>query len=132
MTNFFVDTDILVDLLKETTPKGAEEWINHLDVPALYITQQVVRELLDGVRNKEELLIVDRLLAKFERVYHSPEDEIKAEELQRRFMLSHNVGPGDTLIAATVMRHNGVLYTLNEKHFRAIPDLSYEVPYRKS
>jgi hypothetical protein len=45
--------------------------------------------------------------------------------------LSNRIGFNDALIAETTKRYGATLYTLNEKHFKCIPDLSYKVPYQK-
>jgi predicted nucleic acid-binding protein len=43
------------------------------------------------------------------------------------YSLSHGLGAGDALIAATAVEHGLPLATGNEKHFRAIKDLKLKV-----
>lgn len=64
-------------------------------------------------------------------MYHTQKAQKVAEDLVREFKLSHGLGMQEALIAATVMVHWATLLTLNEKHFRAIAGLSYQVSYRK-
>jgi predicted nucleic acid-binding protein len=127
---YFVDTDIIIDLTKTPPREEALRWLQGIrERPK--VCQAVALEVLQGARNKDELRNCERFLNKFERVYHTKKAQKVAEDLVREFKLSHGLGIQDALIAATVMVHRATLLTLNEKHFRAIAGLSYQVPYRK-
>lgn len=47
------------------------------------------------------------------------------------YHLSHKVGLIDALVAACAVGRNATLCTFNVKHYRIIPDLSLEQPYRR-
>jgi hypothetical protein len=127
---YFVDTDIIIDLTKTPPREEALKWLQGIrERPR--VCQAVALEVLQGARNKDELRNCERFLSKFERIFHSIKAQKLAEELVREFKLSHGLGIQDALIGATVILNRATLLTLNEKHFRAIPGLSYQVPYRK-
>lgn len=128
----FLDTDILIDLTKTPPREEAVRFSDTLtEAPAIpYI---VSSELLQGAKNNEERKQFKKLLDRTEIVYHSQEDQILATTILNKFLLPNGVGAADALIAATTINRGATLYTLNDKHFRAIASfgLSYVVPYVK-
>lgn|SRR5574341_42866 len=122
-----IDTSVLVDLSRGD-PK-AREWAAGQGERVLGLHVLVSMELAEGVRDKEELARVDRMLARYELVYLTPSDCIWAVGQHRRFRLSHGVGLLDALIASSAVRLNIPLYTLNLKHFQPLPDVKVLRPY---
>jgi hypothetical protein len=126
-----IDTDIIIDLTREHPREEAVEWFETLlETPSIPST--VALELLQGASHKEELRFLEEFLSEFDLIYHSQQDQILGYKLIKEFALSHRLQLGDALIASTAINNSATLYTLNEKHFRAIPALSYKVPYRKN
>jgi predicted nucleic acid-binding protein len=123
------DTDVLIDLLNRTPEAVA--WVATLterpSVPSL-----VKLELLDGCRNAKEQREAMRFLEKFPTVYATREDQERAFATFAGIHLSNAIGPADILIAETAIGLGATLCSLNEKHFKMVPGLKLEVPYRKA
>ncbi len=120
------DTDVLIDYLRDV-PLAVEFLEQAPD--AVLVSAVSVGELFAGVREGEERIRLNALLAKVDVV---PLDGEAAEHgglFQRQFGRSHNVGLPDALIAASSELHGARLVTLNRKHFPMLPDVL--VPYRK-
>ncbi len=121
-----VDTDILIDYLKEL-PEAVSFVESQVD--QIFVSAITIAELYQGVRDGEERdaltdflsavnpLDVDALIGKTAGLY------------RREYHPSHNVGLADCLIAATATAHRLPLRTLNTKHFPMLEDV--EAPYRK-
>jgi hypothetical protein len=122
-----LDTSVLVDLWRKHPP--ALSWAAaHRDL-TVGIHVLAGMELVEGVRDRQELEHLNRLLAGYEVVYLTPSDCVWASELHRRLRLSHGVGLLDALIASSAVRLNIPLYTLNLKHFQPLPDMRAIRPY---
>lgn len=123
------DTDVLIDLLNREP--AAVAWVATLterpSVPSL-----VKLEVLDGYRNAKEQREAERFLDKFSTVYPTAADQERALATFRSVHLKNAVGPADVLIAETAKGLNATLCSLNERHFKAVPGLMLEVPYRKA
>lgn len=122
-----LDTSILVDLWRKHPP--AISWANTQQQLTLGIHVLVGMELVEGVRNNQELAHLDRLLASYEIVYLTPSDCAWASEQHRQLRLSYGIGVLDVLIASSAMRLKTPLYTLNIKHFKPLPDVKVICPY---
>lgn len=86
-------------------------------------------ELVEGVRDNQELAHLNRLLADYETVLLTPADCVWASEQHRKFRLSHSVGMIDALIASSAVRLRIPIYTLNLKHFKSLPGVNAIRPY---
>ena len=120
-----VDTDVLVWHLR-----GLPKATQRLDqLPALTISVITWLELLQGFRNKAEMLAVQESLRrrKTERRPMTPEITERAAALMELLTLSHGLQLGDALIAATALEHGLTLLTANVKHFAPIEGLQVEV-----
>ncbi len=92
----------------------------------------VVMELIEGCRNKSEMLSLIRGVESFQ-VYWPTEDD--CSRALRNFplsRLSHGVSIPDASIAECALGLDAVLCTFNTKHFSAVPALTTEQPYLKS
>jgi predicted nucleic acid-binding protein len=88
----------------------------------------VEAELLCGARNRAEMLRLTSLLNMFPRVAVKNADFPASIELLRTHHLVSTIGWADCLIAATCIRLDLRLATLNAKHFRAIRRLRTQTP----
>lgn len=86
-------------------------------------------ELLAGCRNRHEQNIVEKELALYPMVHISGAISLTAWEWYRQFHLSHGIGFLDCLIGASAHHYGLTICSLNEKHFRPLPDLKAERPY---
>lgn len=124
-----LDADVLVDV-QHNLP-AALAWLSALDVSTIALPGIVALELLQDARNKQEARAADGLLALFPRVWPSEDACEAALSDFRALHLSHNLGMADALIAATARELGATLCTFNRKHFRAVPGLILEQPYRR-
>ncbi len=119
------DTDILVWVTRGN-PKAAA-WVD--DAPQKYISAQSFMELLQGARDLRELKSYKNYLHEsgFHLLPITENISHRALVYVGEFCLSHHLGAGDALIAATAVEHNLPLATGNVKHFRAVKDLELRV-----
>ena len=119
-----VDTDVLIWHLR-----GNPQAARRLDeLQPLTISSVSYLEVLQGMRNKAELVAIQKML-KLRQAEVRPITEtitIRATELMETMTLSHGLQMGDALIAATALEHGIPLLTGNVRHFAAIPALRIE------
>lgn len=128
MKKFLLDTDVLVDCLREYRP--ALDWLESLDEAPL-VSGFVVFELFNGCRNKSEQDLLRKKLGLFNVQWPAVDDLNRALEDVARFHLSHKLEPFDAIIGETAVGLDIPLCTFNEKHYSAIPSLLIRKPYRK-
>ncbi|BDI03698.1 type II toxin-antitoxin system VapC family toxin [Sphaerotilus microaerophilus] len=119
-----VDTDVLIWHLR-----GYPQATRRLDqLPNLTISAVTYLELLQGMRNKAELVAVQKMLQRRQTVTLPITEAITrhATELMEAMTLSHGLQMGDALIAATALEHGLPVLTGNVKHFAAVPALQIE------
>jgi len=125
MTDFLVDTDVLVDFLRGNDL--AADFMR-TNAARIALSSIVVAELYAGAR-EEEL----RELDDFSRLF--PVKPVTAQIaragglLKARYGKSHGLGLADALLAGTAQQHGFTIQTLNVKHFPMFPGLN--PPYRK-
>jgi predicted nucleic acid-binding protein len=119
-----VDTDVLIWHLRGN-PQAAR-WLDRLQ--PLTISSVSYLEVLQGMRNKAELVAVQKMLQQRKANVQPITEAItrKATELMEAMTLSHGLQMGDALIAATALEHGLPVLTGNVKHFAAIPGLIIE------
>ena len=128
MANRLIDTSILIDMFR-----------GHL-VAAQYVSAAiasqeaclhplVAAEILAGSRNRREMAQFDRALAALQPIICQAADWDACLTLFRALHLAHGIGWEDCLIAATALRLNLDVATLNDKHFQAVPALQVIRPY---
>ena len=120
-----IDTDVLVDYLRGRTEAAA--YLEARTEPLL-ISAITVAELFAGVREGEEIRLLEQFLSAFGIVALSPEIAREGGLYRRDYGPSHGVRLADALIAATAALRPARLVTLNARHF---PMLSAEAPYQK-
>jgi len=119
-----VDTDVLIWHLR-----GYPQATRRLDLlPSLTISVVSYLEVLQGMRNKAELLAVQKMLQRRQATMLPITEAItkRATELMEAMTLSHGLQMGDALIAATALEHGLPLLTGNVRHFAAVPSLLIE------
>lgn len=119
-----VDTDVLIWHLR-----GYPQATRRLDqLPNLTISAVTYLELLQGMRNKAELVAVQKMLQRRQTLTLPITEAITrhATELMEALTLSHGLQMGDALIAATALKHGMPVLTGNVKHFAAVPALQIE------
>ena len=119
-----VDTDVLIWHLR-----GYPQATRRLDeLGALTLSAISWLEVLQGMRNKAELLAVKKMLDKRSARLLPVTEAItlRATELMESLTLSHGLQMGDALIAATALDHGLPVLTANVKHFSAVTGLTVE------
>ncbi len=119
-----VDTDGLIWHLR-----GYAQATRRLDALAsLSVSAVSYLEVLQGMRNKTELLAVQKMLQHRQAAVLPLTESItrRAIALMEALTLSHGLQMGDALIAATALEHQVPLLTGNVKHFAAVPGLVIE------
>jgi hypothetical protein len=122
-----VDTDILIDAgrsLREAIV--CLQAIEQQSSPAISIITQM--ELLVGCRNKTELRVLDRFLARFQIIKLNESISDRAVDLLRHYRLSHGLLIADSLIAATALSLDKPFVTKNQGDYRYLPGLRL-LPY---
>jgi predicted nucleic acid-binding protein len=119
-----VDTDVLIWHLR-----GYPQATRRLDeLGALTLSAVSHLEVLQGMRNKAELLAVQKMLQRRAAILLPVSEAItqRAIELMEALTLSHGLQMGDALIAATALDRGLTVLTGNVKHFSAVQDLKVE------
>lgn len=85
-------------------------------------------ELLQGMRNKAELVAVKKMLERRAATLLPVSEAItqRAIALMESLTLSHGLQMGDALIAATALEHGLPVLTANVKHFAPVEGLAIE------
>jgi predicted nucleic acid-binding protein len=119
-----VDTDVLIWHLR-----GYPQATRRLDeLGALTLSAVSYLEVLQGMRNKAELVAVKKMLQHRAATLLLVSEAItqRAIELMEPLTLSHGLQMGDALIAATALEHQLPVLTANVKHFSAVKELKVE------
>lgn len=125
MVKALLDTDILIDLLRQYQP--AHAWIStQVDIGVATV---VWIELLQGASTKLAQQKAFKLLNIFDRVETEKVDFEWAIQALLKFHTSHNVSGSDALIAAVTYRLQVPLYTRNLKHFTPMLGSLAQKPY---
>jgi hypothetical protein len=115
-----VDTDILIWYLRGNT-KAAK----YLESLSFSISAVTYKELVQGMRNKEELQILRATLKNWniDTVHIDNSISAKAMFYVEEHFLSHNLRLADSLVAATAVSCGMDLATANIKHYKSIKEL---------
>jgi len=124
-----VDTDVLVDALRGRAEADA------LLASIIPFTVSVISymELLQGIRNKEELKALRASMAYWQARIHYLDEATcaKAVSTMERHRLTHALSLQDALISATALEQDETLLTGNEKHYRMIESLTLKRYFRR-
>jgi predicted nucleic acid-binding protein len=119
-----VDTDVLIWHLR-----GYPQATRRLDgLSSLTLSAVSYLEILQGMRNKAELVAVKKMLHIRAATMLPVSEAIthRAIELMEAITLSHGLQIGDALIAATALEHGLAVLSANVKHFGAVQGLRLE------
>lgn len=116
-----VDTDVLIWYMRGNARAAAA--LSRLDRFA--ISAVTYMELLQGMRNKEEVRLLRAAFKAWNAPILSIDEEIsgKAVFYVEQYFLSHSLRLADALIGATATMNGLTLLTGNQKHYRILPDL---------
>ncbi len=126
-----VDTDVLIE-----AARGVGEAVICLEQieqnASLAISAITQMELIVGCRNKAELRLLARFIARFQVLDLNERISVTAVDLLRRYRLTHGLLIADALIAATALPLGLPFVTKNERDYRFITGLrllSYPQPF---
>lgn len=127
---YYLDSCICIDLMRGKL-STAYEMMRNSDPRLFAVPAIVVSELMFGVEKSADIeknrMRTENFLRPFQVV---PFDESCAYECGRiRAVLANrglNIGPNDSLIAATALAHQAVLVTNNDREFNRVPGLQTE------
>ena len=119
------DTDVLIWFLRGNE-KAIETVIDEIPFSVSAVTYM---ELLKGVRNKRELTQLKKSFKKMDVQVISINENISnmAVSFVEKYTLGHSVEFADALIAATCIEKGEMLFTANDKHYKAIDGLDLKV-----
>jgi predicted nucleic acid-binding protein len=117
-----VDTDVLIWYLKGNLNARTE--IEALS--EFYISVVSYIELVQGMRNKQELTCLRRALRTWNaKIAYITEDiSAKAMFYVEQYYLSHSLQLADALITATAVANGLDVLTANTKHYRFLKDVT--------
>ena len=120
-----IDTDVLIWYLRGNGK--AYDLIDNLNNFSL--SSVTYMELVQGMRNKEELTALRKALylwnAKI--LYISEEISAKAMFFVEQHFLSHSIELADALIGATAITYGSPLLTGNDKHYKVIKGIQLNI-----
>ena len=124
----FVDTDVLVDIARKNA-RALNFWRRAEARSTTTCSVVSIFELVAGCRNLREQRAILRSLVTVQIVQIESGDSIQALDWYRSYHLSRGIGFLDCFFAVAARRLDCQIYTLNTKHFRAIPGLKITRPY---
>ena len=117
-----VDTDIIIWYMRGN--QKAYEILNKNR--GFKISVVTYMELVQGMRNKQELTLLRKALKNWETkiIYITEEISSKAMFYVEQHCLSHSVQLADALIGATAVAHGEILVTGNVKHYKIVKEIN--------
>jgi len=117
-----IDTDVLIWYMRgnENANKVISNYVPFKISVISYI------ELMQGVRSKKELKIIQKQLKNWSTEVIQIDETISTRAMffVEDYYLSHSLEFADAIIAATAIENHEVLLTANEKHYGFIPNIS--------
>ena len=122
--DYLVDTDVMIWYLRGN--EKARDLLHSLDFCISSITYM---ELLQGMRNKQELKQFQKMIKSWniKVVYIDEEISAKALFYMEEYFLSHSMELADSLIGATCTKYGLTLITANDKHYKILKDLDIKI-----
>ena len=113
----FIDTCIVIDYINGKLKLDKD------NIKRCCFNSIVDMEVLVGVKNKRELNTTNKKLNLFKNISIEQEILDLARDLLDKYILSHNMGIYDSIIAATCIVYELPLWTYNKKDFKYIEEL---------
>ena len=119
-----VDTDVLVWYMRGN--EKAKRVITNLKNFSISVVTYI--ELVQGLRNKEELNVLRNSLKEWNSqvIYINEEISAKAMFLVEQYYLSHSIQLADALVGATAVTYGLTLLTANTKHYTIIKNIIFK------
>jgi predicted nucleic acid-binding protein len=117
-----IDADVMIEILRKN-PSAKSFVINEIGSENIILSCITLAEILQGATNKENLYQLNKSLKQY---IVLPIDYYISDifsSLFQKYVLSHGTGIADTLVAATALHYNLPLLSINQKHFKHIPNL---------
>jgi len=123
--DYLIDTDVLIWYLRGND--NAYKLIHNLG--HFCISSITYMELVQGMRNKEELRALQKTLKQWnvKTIFISEEISAKALFYMEEYFLSHSMQLADSLIASTATQYGMELVTANDKHYKILKELELKV-----
>ena len=120
-----LDTDVLIWYLRGN--EKAYKLIHSLN--NFCISSITYMELVQGMRNKEELRTLQKTLKQWnvKTIFVSEEISAKALFYVEEYFLSHSMELADSLIASTATQYGMQLITANDKHYKIVKELDLKI-----
>jgi len=115
------DTNIFIEVYRRNF--AVRDVLEKIGYENIVVSDVTCAELLYGAINKRELQMIRKDLDKIAVLHIDQSISEMAVDLVEKYCLSHKTSLEDALIAATALKHDLELYTLNVKDFVYIPDL---------
>lgn len=117
-----IDADVMIELLRKNF-SARSFIINEVGSGNIILSCITVAEILQGANNKENLQQINKILKQYIVVpIDYPISDIFSSIFQK-YVLSHGSTIPDTLVAATALHYDLPLLSINQKHFKYIPNL---------
>ncbi len=117
MSGVLVDSDVLIEVLRQRRPEIIRDWIDLASSEEpLFYSPVTLAEIRHGMRERE-IAVIQRTFSGMACVPIGEEIGRLAGDYLRLFHASHALGLGDALIAASASIHQLGLWTQNRKHF---------------
>ena len=122
--DYLVDTDVFIWYLRGN--ERARELFHSLD---FCISSVTYMELIQGMRNKQELQLLQKMIKSWgiKVIYIDEEISAKALFYMEEYFLSHTMELADSLIGSTCTKYGLTLITANDKHYKVLKDLEMEI-----
>ena len=122
--DYLVDTDVFIWYLRGN--ERARELFHSVD---FCISSVTYMELIQGMRNKQELQLLQKMIKSWgvKVIYIDEEISAKALFYMEEYFLSHTMELADSLIGSTCTKYGLKLITANDKHYRVLKDLDMEI-----
>lgn len=117
-----IDADVIIEVLRKN-PLAKSFISNEVGSQNIIISCITVAEIQQGANNKEDLQQINKILKQYIKVSIDYSISNIFATLFEKFTLSHSSAIPDTLIAATALHYNLTLLSINQKHFKHIPNL---------
>ena len=115
-----LDTNVLIEILKNN--QNTIQNVSAL-TPPLAISSITAMELIVGARNKKEIQLLKKFIARFQVIHLDSIISLAALKLITGYAKSHALDIPDALISATAISKRAKLLTYNTKDFQYIPSL---------